>query len=86
MPKSEEMARVIELLKEGKVQEAADLTNSLRKLAVEAEAAATGKIPEPPTPREIDVILRDILGQIAHDLGNKPALEALLHELDEADK
>lgn len=86
MPTSEEMARVSALLKEGKVQEAADLQDSLTKVTAAAEAAAAGKPLEPPPARPLDEILRDILGQIAHDLGNRPALELLLHEYDESGK
>lgn len=86
MPTSEELARVSALLKEGKTQEAADLQDSLTKVTAAAEAAAAGKPLEPPPPRDPDVILRDILGQIAHDLGNRPALEALLNEYDVAAK
>lgn len=84
MPTSEEMARVSALMKEGKIQEAADLQDALTKVTAAAEAAAAGKMPEPPPPRPRAEIVRDILGQIAHDLGNRPATEALLHEFDEA--
>ncbi len=86
MPTAQELARVTSLLKEGKVQEAAELSDSLTKVAAAAEAEASGKPLEPSPPRERQVILRDILGQLAHDLGNRPTLEALLHEYDEADK
>jgi hypothetical protein len=84
MATAQEMERVTALLKEGKVQEAAVLQDTLTKATATAEAEAAGKPLEPPPPREPTLILRDILGQIAHDLGNRPALEALLHEYDEA--
>ncbi len=86
MPTAQEMARVSALLKEGKTQEAADLQDALTRTTAAAEAEAAGRPLEPPPPREPEVILRDILGQIAHDLGNRPILEALLHEYDEVVK
>jgi hypothetical protein len=86
MPTPEEMAQVSSLLKEGRVSEAALLNDQLVADAKMAEAEAAGRPVEPPPPRAPQVILRDILGQIAHDLGNRPTLEALLHEFDEATK
>ncbi len=86
MPTAAEMARVSALLKEGKTQEAADLQDALTRTTAAAEAEAAGRIPEPPPSREPHVILRDILGQLAHDLGNRPTLELLLSEYDEAVK
>jgi hypothetical protein len=86
MPTAQQLARVTSLLKEGKVQEASDLTAQLEEDAATAEAEAAGKPLEPPPPRDLRLIVRDIFGQIAHDLGNRPALEALLNEYDGADK
>jgi hypothetical protein len=86
MATAAELTEVTALLKAGKVQEAADLSAKLEHDAAVAEAEAAGKPLEPPPPRAMRLIVRDILGQIAHDLGNRPALEALLHEYDEADK
>ncbi len=86
MPTAQEMARVSALLKEGKVQEAADLQDELTRITATAEAEGAGKVLEPPPPRQPHVILRDILAQIAHDLGNRPTLEMLLAEYDEAVK
>ncbi len=82
----EQLNRITSLLREGKVQEAANLSAQLAHEDQVAADLAAGRIPEPPPPREAHVILRDILGQIAHDLGNRPILEALLHEYDEVTK
>lgn len=86
MPTAQELDRITALLKEGKVQEASDLSTKLSQEASAEAAARAGFIPEPPPARARDEILSDILHQICHDLGNRPGLEALLREYDEADK
>lgn len=84
MPTAEEMSQVTALLKENRIQEAADLSAKLAAEVKASEDLAAGKIPEPPPPREVPPIVFDLLHEIAAHLGNTPRMASLISELDEA--
>lgn len=85
MPTSEQMNQITSLLKENKVQEAADLSAKFAADAKASEDAAAGKIPEPPPPRTAAPILLDLLHEIVAHLGHTARMSALIDELDEAE-
>lgn len=84
MPTPSNLAKVRELLKEGKVQEADDLLAQEETAAGDGAAAAPAKPVEPPPPRSAYAITLDLLTEIVAHLGNKPALEQLVEELKAA--
>ncbi len=84
MPTAEEMNQITALLKENRVQDAADLSAKLAAEAKAAEDLAAGKVPEPPPPRPTGPIVMDLLHEIAAHLGHTPRMSALITELDEA--
>jgi hypothetical protein len=84
MPTADEMNQITALLKENRVQEAADLSTKLAAAAKAAEDLAAGKPVEPPPPRMAGPIIIDLLHEIAAHLGNTPRMSALITELDEA--
>ncbi len=84
MPTAEQMNQITLLLKENKVQEAADLSAYLAAEAKAAEDLAAGKLPEPSPPRQPGPIMMDLLYEIVAHLGNTPRMFSLLTELGEA--
>lgn len=80
MPTAEELDSITTLLKQGKVQEAADLSAKLSAETKAAEDLAAGKVAEPPPPREPNIIFDDLLGAIVSHLGNRHDMVALLEE------
>lgn len=85
MPTAEELNLITSLLKENRVQEAANLSAQLAADAKAAEALAAGQAPEPPPAREPGPILLDLVHEIVAHLGHTPRMAALINELDEAD-
>lgn len=81
MPTAEELNSITTLLKQGKVQEAADLSAKLSAETKAAEDLAAGKVPDPPPPRDPAVIFDQLLEAIVAHLGNRHEMEALLEEL-----
>ena len=81
MPTAEEIAQITAFLKQGRVQEAADLSAQLSNDAQVAEDLAAGKVREPPPPREPPVIFYQLLEAIVSLLGNRHDMLALLEEL-----
>lgn len=80
MPTAEEFSQISVLLKQGKVQEASDLSYKLYEQVKEAEDLAAGKVAEPPPPREPTVVFDELLGAIISHLGNRHDMVALLEE------
>lgn len=84
MPTAEELNLVTSLLKENRIQEAANLSAQLAADAKAAEDLAAGKAPEPPPARQPGPIVLDLLHEIVSHLGHTPRMTALINELDEA--
>lgn len=80
MPTAEDLNSITALLKQGKVQEAADLSARLSAETKVAEDLAAGKVAEPPPPREPAIIFDELLGAIISHLGNRHDMVALLEE------
>lgn len=81
MPTAEDIAQITNFLKQGRVQEAADLSAQLSTEAKAAEDLAAGKVAEPPPPRAPAVIFDQLLETIVSHLGNRHDMIALLEEL-----
>lgn len=77
-PKNIEDVRA--LLKEGKVQEADDLLQSIAASDAKAAFLLSGKPAEPPPPRDPDIILHDFMVTVADRFGNHEVLEQLAAE------
>lgn len=84
MPTAEEIAQITVFLKQGRVQEAADLSAQLSAETKAAEDLAAGKVAEPPPPRAPTVIADQLLEAIVAHLGNRHEMLALLEELRSA--
>jgi hypothetical protein len=84
MATADALNQVTSLLKENRVQEAADLSAQLAAEAKAVEDAAAGKVPEPPPPRAQGEIVIALLREIVAHLGHTPRMAALVDELEEA--
>lgn len=78
---AEIFAQAEALLKEDKVQAAADLLHQANEDATAAADAAAGKKPPPPPPRAPTTVLVDLLDAISSRLGHPPTVKKLLDEL-----
>ena len=85
MPTAEELNSITTLLKQGKVQEASDLSAKLSAETKAAEDLAAGKVAEPRPPRAPAVIFDQLLEAIVAHLGNRHDMVALLEELRTAE-
>lgn len=80
MPTAEELNSITTMLKQGRVQEAADLSARLSAETKASEDLAAGKVAEPPPPREPNVVFDELLGAIVSNMGNRHDMVALLEE------
>lgn len=69
-----------ELLKAGRVQDAADLMAGHQRELEDEAAAAAGKPREPRPPRSPGEVIGELLASIVAHLGNRPEHVALLDE------
>lgn len=84
VPNSADFAQVLALLREGKVQDADQLTQDLRDAAADAEREARGEPKPPPEPRAVEPIVTDLFHAIVAQLGFPQRLQALLDEFKAA--
>ena len=73
----EALTKAVELIREGKQQEADDLLTNFK----EAEAAKPAPDDPPPPPRTAQDIVKDIFNELVTHLGSPPSLVALYKEL-----
>ena len=83
MPDSKQIADLLALLKEGKVQEATDVLAIHGLAAAATEAAAAGKPAEPPPLRDPAAILCDFMVCVTGRMGNHQVLEDLTTEFQQ---
>ena len=80
MPDSKQIADILALLKEGRVQDATDVLALHGAAAKQAEDTAAGKPAEPPPPRAPEAILHDFMVFVTGRMGNHQVLEDLAAE------
>ncbi len=80
MPSDAVLKQISDLLKDGKVQDAADLLAKVR-VDVQAESAPVVSS-EPPLPRQPNEVIFDLFHGIVSHLGFPAFLESLLYELE----
>jgi hypothetical protein len=82
VPTSADLAQVLALLREGKVQEADTLVAEHEVALADAEREARGEPKEPPPPREPEAIAYDIMHALASHMGMPPRVQRLFAEFD----